>query len=124
VRVFVGALFLAAAVWLVWVPVSEYRHAVAAGTPRLPFSRMLLRLVVAGCVCLIGLALLLSALLLPGRPPLFELLYWMGTVLLGFVMFLAGLTEYLLVKRDLLLGQRDILRDLGRPRRHAEDGGE
>ena len=52
-------VFILVAAWLVWVPVREYRHAQATGQPRLPFSRMLLRMVVAGCVLGIGIMLFL-----------------------------------------------------------------
>jgi hypothetical protein len=111
---YVGLIFVIVAAWLVWVPVQERRRAAATGREELTFSRMLLRIIVAFCVLGIGGMLLFSARILAGRGPLFEIFYWLGVLTLAFVMFMAGVTEYLFVKRDLLMGRKRLIRELTR----------
>jgi hypothetical protein len=111
---FVTLLFALAGAWLVWVPWREYRHAEATGAPRLPFSRMLLRWVVAGCVLGIGGMVYLANRPAPDRSKLAELLYLLFAMGLALLMFIAGFVDHLFNKRDYLLGQREILRNIVR----------
>jgi hypothetical protein len=122
----IGCLFLGAGAWLVWVPWSEVRHAAVTGRPRLPFSRMLLRLVVAGCVLMLGLMSLLYPVLIPGRSGWFELGYLLAALFFAFVMFVAGFTDYLFVQRDLLLHRKAMIGEFVRPKapRGEERGSE
>ncbi|MBW3622926.1 MAG: hypothetical protein KY468_05890 [Armatimonadetes bacterium] len=98
--------------WLVWVPWREYRHAQATGAHRLPFSRMLLRMVVAGCVMGIGVMVYLGTR--PRFSALAQLSMLLFAVVLALIMLAAGYTDYLLTKRDYLLGHREVLQDLVR----------
>ena len=116
-----GALFLLVAVWLVWVPVREYRHAQATGAHRISFSRMLLRMIVAVCLLGIGLMVYLATRPAPGRSALAELIFLCIAVFLALVMFSAGVVDWQLAKRDLLLSQKELIREMIRRETHPEE---
>lgn len=98
--------------WIVAEPIRRRRQAELEGSHGLPFSRMLMRMVAAGCVAGIAALVALSPFVLPGRSRLAEVMYWTAALLLALVLGLAGLTEMQLVRRDYLLGLRQLYRDL------------
>jgi len=109
---FLAAVLTILAGWIVAEPIRRRRQAELEGSHGLPFSRMLMRMIAAGCVVGIAALIALSPFVLPGRGRLAELLYWTGALLLALVLGLAGLTEMQLVRRDYLLGLRQLYRDL------------
>lgn len=112
-----GILGLAVAAWIIAEPFLRAREAKRTGTPSLPFSRMLIRMVVAFCVACIVLLMVLSPFVLPGKSALAQLLYWLGALFLALVMLVAGVTEMALVKKHLLEQQKELVREIVRPRK-------
>ncbi|MGQ9525033.1 MAG: hypothetical protein ACUVTZ_09370 [Armatimonadota bacterium] len=109
---FVAAVLAGLAGWIVAEPIRRRRQAEREGSHGLPFSRMLMRIVSAGCVVGIALLTALSPWVLSGKSRFAELMYWMAALLLALVLGLAGLVEMQLVRRDYLLGLRQLYRDL------------
>lgn len=109
---FFSILFILIGAWLVWVPWREYRHAQATGQQRVSFSRMLMRMTVAGCVIGIGVLVFLGTREAPGRSALAAILFLSGAAILALVMFVAGMVDYYLAKRELLLGQKELIQEM------------
>ncbi len=107
-----GAILIGVGLWMAWVPWREHHHATRTGEARLSFSRMLLRMMAAGCVLAIGAMVAFSAVVLAGRTALFEIVWWLCAFVLAMLLFVVGVVERLFVKRDYLLGQKEILQRL------------
>ncbi|HEY3281531.1 MAG TPA: hypothetical protein VGN26_04600 [Armatimonadota bacterium] len=117
-----GGLGLAVALWMIAEPFLRSREASSRGEPALPFPRMVTRSVTAFCVACIVLLMVLSPVALAGRGPLAQLLYWTSAILLALVMFLAGLTEMALVRKQLLEQERDLVRQVVKKRARPTEG--
>lgn len=102
---------------------SFYRSQEASGEQiSSDFLQFFVRMVSAGCFAGIGFMVLASDFFLQGRPPLFEILYWLITLGLALLLFLTGLADLLLVQRSYLVQKRELFRRLRREIKASNNG--
>lgn len=110
-RLLLAVLLVVAGAWIVVEPVRLARR---PGGHRLSFSRMLMRLVSAGCVAAMGLLVGLSRWALAGRSQLADLLYWLTALVLAILLGCAGFMDWQLVRWEYLREQKRLLAEMAR----------